>query len=100
MSPNDNGGRVTTREFYDALLDQNKERAAMESRLGDKIDDIHSDIATNNEKLSAMGKSYVVINKRVDTNTADIKTNAKNLKIVGGIEAALLMLGGWLGFRQ
>ena len=66
MSSNDNGGRVTTREFYDALIDQNKERADMESRLGEKIDLIHSDIATNNA-------TFVAHDKRIDSNSKDIK---------------------------
>ena len=66
MSQNTSNGKVTTREFYNALLEQNKERAAMENRLGDKIDTIHSEIAANNEKFKAC-------DKRISTNTTDIK---------------------------
>ena len=72
MSPTDNG-RITTREFYAALLDQNKERGAMETRLGDKIDLIHSDIAANNEK-------FISHDKRISSNATDIKK-------VGGLNA-------------
>ena len=64
MSPNDNGGRVSTREFYDALI-------KMDRRLGDKIDLIHSDIAANNEKFGAH-------DKRIDSNSTSIK-NVRNL---------------------
>jgi len=66
MSGNDNGGRVTTREFYDALI-------AMDRRLGDKIDGIHSELAKGDARFAAMDKSCMVINKRIDTNIADIK---------------------------
>jgi hypothetical protein len=90
MSPNDNGGRITTREFYTALLDQNKERADMEGRLGDKIDLIHSDIAANNEKLEAH-------DKRISSNSTDIKK-------VGGLNAIATVIAstiaGVLGTRQ
>ena len=66
MSPNDNGGRITTREFYDALID-------MDRRLGDKIDNINSGLAKGDARFAAMDKSCIAINKRIDTNSADIK---------------------------
>ncbi len=61
-----NSGRVTTREFYIALLDQNKQRGDMERRLGDKLDDITSSIAAGDEKFDAM-------DKRIDENAGEIK---------------------------
>ena len=79
MSPNDNSTRVTTKEFYVALLDQNKERSAMEGRLGDKIDAIHSDIAANNEK-------FIAHDKRISSNSADIKK-------VGSLNAVVAVIG-------
>jgi len=39
MSNGDDTGRVTTKEFYIALLDQNKQREQMERRIITKIDD-------------------------------------------------------------
>ena len=81
MSPTDNGGRVTPREFYDALMDQNKARAKMELRLGDKIDDITSAIAASNVRFEAMDKSCISISKRIDTNVADI-TKVRNLNAI------------------
>ena len=90
MSPNDNSGRITTREFYAALLDQNKERANMETRLGDKIDLIHSDIAANNEK-------FISHDKRISSNSTDIKK-------VGSLNAVVAVIGSTiaavLGTRQ
>ena len=56
---NDKNGRVTTREFYDALID-------MDRRLGDKIDGIHSALAAGNTKFDSM-------DKRIDGNSAEIK---------------------------
>ena len=98
MSQNmSNGGRVTTREFYEALLDQNKQRADMETRLGDKIDDIHSEIAKGEVRYEAMGKRCVALTKRVDTNTDDIK-KVRNLN--AGIALLASSIAGFLGMRQ
>jgi len=66
MSPNDNGGRITTREFYDALID-------MDRRLGDKIDNINSGLAKGDARFAAMDKSCIAINKRIDDNSDEIK---------------------------
>ena len=65
MSPTDNG-RITTREFYDALID-------MDRRLGDKIDNINSGLAKGDARFAAMDKSCVTINKRIDDNSDEIK---------------------------
>ena len=89
MSPTNNG-RITTREFYAALLDQNKERSAMESRLGDKIDLIHSDIAANNEK-------FIAHDKRIDGNSAEIK-KVRNLN--AGIALLTGTIAGILGVNK
>jgi len=37
MSENNDSGRVTTRQFYDALVDQTKEMGKMELRIVDRI---------------------------------------------------------------
>ena len=89
MSPTDNG-RITTREFYDALTD-------MDRRLGDKIDLIHSDIATNNEKFESMGKRCTVLAKQVDTNTDDIK-KVRNLN--AGIALLASTIAGIIGVNK
>ena len=65
MSPTDNG-RITTREFYDALID-------MDRRLGDKIDNINSGLAKGDARFAAMDKACVTINKRIDDNSDEIK---------------------------
>ena len=90
MSPNDNGGRVSTREFYNALLDQNKQRADMETRLGEKIDLIHSDIATNNER-------FISHDKRISTNASDIK-KVRNLNTAVALLASTV--AGILGVNR
>ena len=85
-----NGGRVTTREFYDALLDQNKSRADMEIRILDRLDDITSSQSAAEERFKSQ-------DKRITTNTADIKK-------VGGVNAFLAVIGSTiatlLGTRQ
>ena len=47
MPEQSNGGRVTTREFYDALLDQNKNIANMEMRLVEEIGKIKTSAAVD-----------------------------------------------------
>ena len=83
-------GRVTTREFYEALLDQNKQRADMETRLGDKIDLIHSDIAANNEK-------FIAHDKRIDGNSTEIK-KVRNLN--AGIALLASTIAGIIGINR
>ena len=89
MSPTDNG-RITTREFYDALMD-------MDRRLGDKIDDIHSEIAKGEVRYEAMGKRCVALTKRVDTNTDDIK-KVRNLN--AGLALLASTIAGIIGINK
>ena len=70
-----NGGRVTTRELYDALKemdkDQSTERRAMETRIMAKIDCIP------------------VLKERVDTNKEEIKQLRRRSDIVDTLEGLL-----------
>ena len=86
MSNATNGGRVTTREFYDALLNQNKERSEMERRLGTKIDGISLSIA----KIDSM-------DKRIDENSSEIK-KVRNLNT--GIALLASTIAGILGVNK
>ena len=45
MSGEENSGRVTTREFYDALLAQNEEAAKRERRIIGKIETMAVSVA-------------------------------------------------------
>ena len=72
MLEQSNGGRVTTREFYDALID-------MDRRLGDKIDGITSSLAAGEERFKA-------IDKRID------KTE-KSIEKVRNLNAFIALLG-------
>ena len=47
-------GRVTTREFYKALLDQNKQRADMEARLIEKITEERIAAATDRTAVKSL----------------------------------------------
>jgi hypothetical protein len=75
--------RVSTREFYDALIN-------MDRRLGDKIDDIHSEIAANNEK-------FVAYDKRIDGNSTEIK-KVRNLNT--GIALLASTIAGIIGVNR
>ena len=67
--PGDNGpnNRVTTQQFYEALLDTNdriaasdkvqrEERAAMERRLTEKIGGVPTQVQTNKEEIAILRK--------------------------------------------
>ena len=54
MPEQSNGGRVTTREFYDALLDQNKNIANMEMRLVEEIGKIKTSAAVDRTATKAL----------------------------------------------
>lgn len=83
-------GRITTREFYDALIN-------MDRRLGDKIDDIHSEIAKGGVRFEAMDKRIVVNAKGIDKNVTNI-TKVRNLN--AGIALITSTIAGILGINR
>ena len=56
MTSNDtnNSGRVTTREFYNALLDQNKQRSEMELRIIEKLSEIREENAEDRTSVKSL----------------------------------------------
>ncbi len=56
MTSNDtnNSGRVTTREFYNALLDQNKQRSEMELRIMEKLSEIREENAEDRTSVKSL----------------------------------------------
>jgi hypothetical protein len=96
MSPND-------KTYTEVVLEFTQMLTASESRQTTHNGEVITQLARGDEKFKAIydkldGEGG--INERIGDAEDDIKTNTKNIRIVGGIEAALLMLGGWLGFRQ
>ena len=92
MSANDNGGRVTTREFYDALLDQKKENADMERRIMGGIGDIKQIQADTEARLT-------VGNTRFKEQDSKIEINRKNVIRVGSINAILMTVGSYIAAK-
>ena len=87
MTGGNNGGRVTTRELYDALKelnrDQSTERREMEGRLMEKIDCIP------------------VLKERVDTNKEEIKQLRRRSDIVDTLEGLFgVAVAIFLGTRE
>lgn len=87
MSGGDNGGRVTTRELYDALKDmdkdQSKERKEMELRIMEKIDCIP------------------VLKNQVDTNKDEIKQLRRRSDIIDTMEGLFgVAVAIFLGTRE
>ena len=64
-----------------------------DSIVMEKLGLIHTDLGRGDEKFKSM-------NERIKDNAATGKSNADKIKVVGGIEAALLGLGAWLGFGK
>lgn len=92
MSPNDNSGRVTTREFYDALLDQKKENVDMERRIMGGIGDIKQIQADTEARLD-------VGNTRFKGQDSKIEINRKNIIRVGSINAILMTVGSYIAAK-
>ena len=99
MSDMSNGGRVTTREFYDALLDQNKARSDMELRLVGKLDGITSAIAACEERAIAQDKRIDDNHDRLNDHDDDLKVVRRDQKIVGGANAFFAAVAGLIGLN-
>ena len=89
--------------YTEVVLEFTRMLSASESRQTTHNGEVMTQLARGDEKFKAIydkmdGEGGM--NERIKDAEGDIKTNTKNIRIVGGIEAALLMLGGWLGFRQ
>jgi len=90
MSPSDNGGRVTTREFYEALLKQNEYMGIMERRIVTKLDIITSDNAASEERFRATENKIDTCHA---TLTKDIDKNAKEIGKVRNLNTLIALLG-------
>ena len=96
MSPND-------KTYTEVVLEFTRILSASEHRQTVHNGEVMTQLARGDEKFKAIydkmdGEGGM--NERIGDAEDDIKTNTKNIKIVGGIEAALFILGGWLGLRQ
>ncbi|MHC4336116.1 MAG: hypothetical protein ACYSUV_20565 [Planctomycetota bacterium] len=65
-----NGGRVTTRELYNALQHQNKERQDMERRIITKMDDVCDSVSRHDERIKR--NEQEVDNLRTSSNVKDV----------------------------
>jgi len=63
-----NGGRVTIRELYNALKEQDKERAAMERNIIDKLDDICDSVSRHDERIKKNDAEIAVLRNRSNIN--------------------------------
>ena len=52
-----NGGRVTTQEFYQALLDNKDEMAEMERRIMAELKGVPTQVDTNKEEIKLLRNS-------------------------------------------
>jgi len=73
-----NGGRVTTRELYDALQQQNRERAEMERRILGKLDDVCDVVSRHDERI-----------KKNDIEITNLRNRSNILDIALGVATAL-----------
>ena len=62
---NSNGGRVTTREFYDAQMKMSADMAEMERRIIKRLDEI-------NDCLPTIKRDVAVNGRQIDTNKQEI----------------------------
>jgi len=63
-----NGGRVTTRELYIALQEQNKERADMERRILTKMDTVCDSVSRQDERIKRNSEEVEKLRTRSNIN--------------------------------
>jgi hypothetical protein len=85
-----NGGRVTTRELYNALQEQNKDRADMEQRLSDKIENIGNMVSRNDERIKRNKEEIDFLRTK---STRDDWISGISAAIVGAAAAIATVLG-------
>jgi len=73
-----NGGRVTTRELYDALQQQNRERAEMERRILGKLDDVCDVVSRHDERI-----------KKNDAEITNLRSRSNINDVAVGVAAAI-----------
>jgi hypothetical protein len=83
-----NGGRVTTQQFYEALLDIKEDISDMEKRILDKIDciPVHSN-------------QIIDICKHIDGLENDIDDIQKKGRVWDGINSVAVIVGTLIGAR-
>ena len=87
MSEDDMGnGRVTTKEFYDKLIQT-------EQRLITRLDKIDGNVQRNSLLLAGMCKDTEDHEKRLDSHATKIDLLQASDKRWGGINAALVAIG-------
>ena len=62
-----NGNRVTTREFYDALLKQNSRMEDMERRIISRLDEISSCMPEIKRDVAVNGKQIEINKEEIDS---------------------------------
>jgi len=97
MSPNDKSYTEVLLEVYDKM-------DTVEQRIVGKVDaiirdnaDFKAGLAKGEAKFAAMDKSCLIINKRIDTNTDDIK-KVRNLN--AGIALIASTIAGIIGTNR
>ena len=103
MSGDKNSGRVTTREFYNALLAQNEEAAKRERRIMGRIEALNTAV-TNIAKQPAICQAYFdQLDKQDEENQKRIDKAhdmITGLRIWEGFNTVLATVLGYFGIRQ
>ena len=71
-----NGGRVTTRELYNALQEQNKERADMERRILTKMDSVCDSVSRQDERIKKNDREIEKLRNRSNINDVAVGIGA------------------------
>lgn len=80
-----NEGRVTTRELYNALQEQNKERADMERRILTKMDNVCDSVSRQDERIKKNDREIEKLRNRSNLNDVAVGIGAA---IAAAISAA------------
>jgi len=93
----------TEKEILTQVAESERRQVERLDAIAEHNSKVMAKLARGDEKFAAVydkmdGKGGM--NERIKTNATTGKSNADKIKVVGGIEAALLMLCAWMGLSK
>jgi len=98
MPEEKNGGRISTRQFYEALLNQNKDAAEREQRIITKIDTLTLTVSAVAKQPEICQAYFKDMNNRIDSNKEEIGKSRLWEKLLALFTMVAAALG--IGIKQ
>ena len=91
-----NGGRVSTREFYEALLNQNERMDEIERRTIRKIDELGANLDSKFASLATVDECHR-LEGRIDKNADRLNEGDRANKLIVAIGTVIAAILGAIG---